>query len=38
LVRAGADFLAVANGVWAHAKGPAEAVRAFNETFDRVAS
>lgn len=34
LVRAGADFLAVANGVWAHADGPAAAVRAFNALFD----
>lgn len=34
LVRAGADFLAVANGVWKHAAGPAEAVRAFNAIFD----
>jgi thiamine-phosphate pyrophosphorylase len=27
---AGADFLAVSNGVWAHPDGPAAAVRAFN--------
>jgi len=33
LVEAGADFLAVAAGVWEHAQGPAEAVRAFNEIF-----
>jgi thiamine-phosphate pyrophosphorylase len=33
LVEAGADFLAVANGVWGHAKGPAAAVAAFNELF-----
>lgn len=30
LVRAGADFLAVASGVWAHEEGPAAAVRALN--------
>jgi len=30
LVRAGADFLAVSAGVWAHAEGPAAAVRAIN--------
>ncbi|MGB5949342.1 MAG: thiamine phosphate synthase [Parvibaculum sp.] len=30
LVAAGADFLAVSAGVWAHPEGPAEAVRAFN--------
>lgn len=30
LVRAGADFLAVAGGVWDHPEGPAAAVRAFN--------
>lgn len=30
LVAAGADFLAVSGGVWAHPGGPAEAVRAFN--------
>lgn len=37
LVRAGADFLAVANGVWKNADGPAAAVRAFNALFDRMA-
>ncbi|MFI4974412.1 MAG: thiamine phosphate synthase [Caulobacterales bacterium] len=31
LVAAGADFIAVSAGVWAHARGPAEAVAAFNE-------
>ncbi|WP_416898205.1 MAG: thiamine phosphate synthase [Minwuia sp.] len=31
LVRAGADFLAVINGVWGHPEGPATAVRAFGE-------
>lgn len=30
LARAGADFLAVSAGVWAHPEGPAAAVRAFN--------
>ncbi len=30
LVSAGADFLAVSAGVWAHPDGPAAAVRAFN--------
>lgn len=30
LVEAGADFLAVAAGVWEHADGPQEAVRRFN--------
>jgi len=33
LIAAGADFLAVSGGVWNHAQGPAEAVRAFNEAF-----
>jgi len=36
LVRAGADFLAVSAGVWAHADGPRAAVAAFNDLFDRV--
>ena len=31
LVRAGADFVAAAAGVWDHAEGPAAAVKAFNE-------
>jgi thiamine-phosphate pyrophosphorylase len=30
LVEAGADFLAVSAGVWAHPRGPAAAVKAFN--------
>lgn len=38
LVRAGADFLAVSAGVWAHPQGPRAAVTAFNEIFDRVTS
>ena len=33
LVAAGADFLAVAGGVWNHKDGPQAAVRAFNEIF-----
>jgi thiamine-phosphate pyrophosphorylase len=37
LVAAGADFLAVAGGVWSHADGPAAAVRAFNAIFDAEA-
>jgi thiamine-phosphate pyrophosphorylase len=35
LARAGADFLAVSAGVWAHPGGPATAVRLFNEALDR---
>lgn len=37
LVRAGADFLAVADGVWRHPDGEAAAVRAFNAVFDACA-
>jgi thiamine-phosphate pyrophosphorylase len=37
LVQAGADFLAVASGVWDHAEGPAVAVRRFNDLFDSLA-
>ena len=37
LVRAGADFLAVSAGVWAHPQGPRAAVAAFNVLFDCVA-
>jgi len=33
LVEAGADFLAVAAGVWEHPGGPEAAVRAFNAIF-----
>jgi thiamine-phosphate pyrophosphorylase len=33
LVEAGADFIAVSSGVWAHPKGAAAAVRAFNALF-----
>ena len=38
LVAAGADFLAVSAGVWRHAAGPREAVRAFNTIFDELAA
>ncbi len=37
LVEAGADFLAVANGVWGYSDGAAEAVRRFNAIFDEIA-
>ena len=33
VIAAGADFLAVAGGVWNHKDGPGAAVRAFNEIF-----
>jgi thiamine-phosphate pyrophosphorylase len=33
LVAAGADFLAIGNGVWHHKDGPEAAVRAFNKLF-----
>ena len=33
LIDAGADFLAVSSGVWAHPDGPAVAVRQFNQLF-----
>ena len=33
VIAAGADFLAVAGGVWNHRDGPEAAVRAFNELF-----
>jgi thiamine-phosphate pyrophosphorylase len=36
LVRAGADFIAVSAGVWAHPEGPRAAVAAFNVLFDRA--
>jgi thiamine-phosphate pyrophosphorylase len=38
LVDAGADFIAVSSGVWKDARGPAEAVRAFNAIFDELAT
>jgi thiamine-phosphate pyrophosphorylase len=34
LVEAGADFLAVASGVWSYGAGPAQAVRDFNRVFE----
>ncbi len=37
LVEAGADFLAVASGVWDHGQGPEAAVRAFNHIFENAA-
>ncbi len=37
LVTAGADFLAVVNGVWNHPDGPAKAVAAFNRVFEGTA-
>jgi len=37
LVQAGADFLAVSAGVFAHSQGPAAAVKAFNDIFDQEA-
>lgn len=36
LIRAGADFLAVSAGVWAHPQGPRAAVEAFNALFERL--
>jgi thiamine-phosphate pyrophosphorylase len=36
LVRAGADFIAVSAGVWAHAGGPRAGVAAFNALFDEI--
>jgi thiamine-phosphate pyrophosphorylase len=36
LITAGADFLAVASGVWGYADGPEAAVRAFNAAFART--
>ena len=35
LIEAGADFLAVSAGVWAHPQGPAHAVRGFNALMGR---
>lgn len=37
LIEAGADFLAVAGGVWDHPKGPQAAVAAFNKLFETLA-
>jgi thiamine-phosphate pyrophosphorylase len=33
VIAAGADFIAVSAGVWAHPEGPAAAVKAFNALF-----
>ncbi len=38
LIEAGADFLAVSNGIWTHADGPAAAVAAYNRTIDEAFS
>lgn len=38
VIAAGADFLAVARGVWNHEDGPEAAVRAFNALFSAAAS
>jgi len=37
IIEAGADFIAVAGGVWAHPDGPAAAVKAFNQIFEEAA-
>jgi thiamine-phosphate pyrophosphorylase len=37
IIEAGADFVAVAAGVFAHPEGPGAAVKAFNKIFDDVA-
>jgi thiamine-phosphate pyrophosphorylase len=37
LVRAGADFLAIAQGIWGFQNGPEAAVRGFNSLFDALA-
>lgn len=36
LVQAGADFIAVINGVWSHPKGHAEAVKEFNQAIKKA--
>ena len=36
LITAGADFLAVSNGIWGHDNGPAQAVKEFNALFEKV--
>lgn len=38
LIAAGADFLAVGNGVWGHPNGPRAAVAAFNQLFAAIAN
>jgi thiamine-phosphate pyrophosphorylase len=37
VIEAGADFIAVAGGVWSHPDGPAAAVKAFNKIFEELA-
>lgn len=36
ILRSGADFLAVGNGVWGYRDGPKEAIAAFNRVIDKV--
>ncbi|MEX0582621.1 MAG: thiamine phosphate synthase, partial [Sneathiella sp.] len=36
ILRSGADFLAVGNGIWGYGDGPKEAVAAFNRVIDKV--
>lgn len=38
LVKAGADFIAVVSGVWQHEKGPAAAVKEYNQAIDKASS
>lgn len=38
LIEAGADFIAVAGGVWSHPDGPKAAVREFNKIFEEIAA
>ena len=38
LIEAGADFIAVAGGVWTHPDGPKAAVRAFNKICEEIAA
>lgn len=38
LIKAGADFLAVSQGVWGYPGGPAKAIASFNEVFARIAA
>jgi thiamine-phosphate pyrophosphorylase len=37
IVEAGADFVAIAGGVWAYPNGPGAAVKAFNAIFEEIA-
>ena len=36
LIRAGADFLAVSQGIWGHPEGPDKAIVSFNDLFARI--